>query len=207
MSITKPRGQSVTGGDEKVLSDVAAGAGLLLRNISLNAELTERANQLRASRRRLVEAHDAERHRLERNLHDGAQQQVVALKVKLGIARTLAGREGAERVAQIVESLAEDTQIAVEEMRAVAPRYLPAAARIGRSCCRAGGSCSIANVAGRRRYGGGGQARSKPGGNRLLLRSRDRQPGRGCRCETHISEPGRPSRKGCIGGSLRCLDR
>lgn len=125
VSITKPRGQSVTGGDEKVLSDVAAGAGLLLRNISLNAELAERVDQLRASRRRLVEAHDAERHRLERNLHDGAQQQVVALKVKLGIARTLAGREGAERIAQIVESLAEDTQIAVDEMRAVAHGIYP----------------------------------------------------------------------------------
>ncbi len=125
VSITKPRGQSVTSGDEKVLSDVAAGAGLLLRNISLNAELAERADQLRVSRRRLVEAHDAERHRLERNLHDGAQQQVVALKVKLGIARTLAGREGAERVAEIVESLAEETQIAVDEMRAVAHGIYP----------------------------------------------------------------------------------
>lgn len=125
VSITKQRGQSVTKADERVLSDVAAGAGLLLRNISLNTELAERADQLRASRRRLVEAHDAERHRLERDLHDGAQQQVVALKVKLGIARAIAGREGADRVAQVVETLAEDTQIAVDEMRAVAHGIYP----------------------------------------------------------------------------------
>ena len=125
VSITKPRGQTATKGDEKVLSDVAAGAGLLLRNIGLNTALVERADELRASRRRLVATHDAERHRLERDLHDGAQQQVVALKVKLGIARTLAGREGADRVSQIVESLAEDTQIAVDEMRAVAHGIYP----------------------------------------------------------------------------------
>ncbi len=125
VSITKSRGQSVTKADERVLADVAAGASLLLRNIVLNAELAARADQLRASRRRLVTAHDTERHRLERDLHDGAQQQVVALKVKLGIARTLAGREGVDRVVEIVESLAADTQVAVDEMRAVAHGIYP----------------------------------------------------------------------------------
>jgi signal transduction histidine kinase len=125
LSIIKPRGQSVTGADEKVLADVAAGSGLLLRNISLNAELTERAAQLRASRRRLVAAHDAERHRLERDLHDGAQQQVVALKVKLGIARTLAEREGAADIATLASSLAEQVQQTVDAMRAVAHGIYP----------------------------------------------------------------------------------
>jgi len=125
LSITKPRGQSVTSADERVLADVAAGSGLLLRNIGLNAELAERAEQLRVSRRRLVAAHDAERHRLERDLHDGAQQQVVALKVKLGIARTLAEREGAIKVAEIVSGLASTTQEAVDAMRAVAHGIYP----------------------------------------------------------------------------------
>ena len=108
-----------------MLADVASGSGLLLRNIGLNAELAERAEQLRASRRRLVAAQDAERHRLERDLHDGAQQQVVALKVKLGIARTLAEREGADRVAAIVTDLAGTTQEAVDAMRAVAHGIYP----------------------------------------------------------------------------------
>jgi signal transduction histidine kinase len=125
LTITKPRGQSVTGADEKVLADVAAGSGLLLRNIGLNAELEERAEQLRVSRRRLVAAQDAERHRLERDLHDGAQQQVVALKVKLGIARTLAEREGADKVVAIVTDLAATTQEAVDAMRAVAHGIYP----------------------------------------------------------------------------------
>ncbi len=125
LTITKPRGQSVTGADEKVLADVAAGSGLLLRNIGLNAELAERAEQLRGSRRRLVAAQDAERHRLERDLHDGAQQQVVALKVKLGIARTLAEREGVDKVVAIVTDLAATTQVAVDAMRAVAHGIYP----------------------------------------------------------------------------------
>jgi signal transduction histidine kinase len=125
ITITKPRGQPVTVADEKVLADVAAGSGLLLRNIGLNAELAERAEQLQLSRRRLVAAHDEERHRLERDLHDGAQQQVVALKVKLGIARTLAEREGAGNVADIVSDLATTTQEAVDAMRAVAHGIYP----------------------------------------------------------------------------------
>lgn len=125
LSVTKGRGDAVTGADRKVLDDVAAGAGALLRNIGLNAELAERAEQLRVSRRRLVAAQDAERHRLERDLHDGAQQQVVALKVKLGIARSLAEREGADQVATMVESLADTTQQAVDQMREVAHGIYP----------------------------------------------------------------------------------
>ncbi|MCJ7779743.1 MAG: histidine kinase [Acidimicrobiia bacterium] len=125
LSITKAKGDSVNDADDRLLSDVAAGAGVLLRNIGLNAELADRADQLRISRRRLVAAQDAERHRLERDLHDGAQQQVVALKVKLGIARTLAEREGAETVAAIVATLADTTQQAVDGMRAVAHGIYP----------------------------------------------------------------------------------
>ncbi len=125
LSISKGRADAVTGSDEKVLEDVAAGAGVLLRNMGLNAELAERAEQLRGSRRRLVAAQDAERRRLERDLHDGAQQQVVALKVKLGIARTLAEREGAGSVAELVASLSDTTQEAVDGMRAVAHGIYP----------------------------------------------------------------------------------
>lgn len=125
LSITKARNDPITPNDRELLSDVAAGAGLLLRNISLNRELEERAVEVRASRRRLIAAQDAERHRLERDLHDGAQQQVVALKVKLGIARTIAEREGAEEIAARVSALAEETQQAVDALRAVAHGIYP----------------------------------------------------------------------------------
>ena len=125
LSIRKNKADPVTPADQRLLEDVAAGAGLLVRNIRLNAELAARATELRSSRRRLVAAQDAERRRLERNLHDGAQQQVVALKVKLGLARTLAEREDVPQVAEAVGDLAGDAQRAVDGMRAAARGIYP----------------------------------------------------------------------------------
>lgn len=125
LSIDKQRGQPVTPADRQLLEDVAAAAGLLLRNIRLNAELADRASEIRVSRRRLVAAQDAERRRLERNLHDGAQQQVVALKVKLGLAKTMAEREEVGEIAAAVGGLADDAQRAVDGMRAAARGIYP----------------------------------------------------------------------------------
>ena len=125
LSITKPADDPVTPADRELLADVAAGAALVLRNLALNRELEERAVEVRESRRRLIAAQDAERHRLERDLHDGAQQEVVALKVKLGLAKTIAGREGAEEIATMVDTLADTTQEAVDAMRAVAHGIYP----------------------------------------------------------------------------------
>ncbi|MDH3247618.1 MAG: histidine kinase [Acidimicrobiia bacterium] len=125
LSLTKASNDPITPEDRELLSDVAAGAGLLLRNIGLNRELEQRALEVRASRRRLIAAQDAERHRLERDLHDGAQQQVVALKVKLGIAKTLAQREEADEIATRVAALADETQQAVDALRAVAHGIYP----------------------------------------------------------------------------------
>ena len=125
VSITKPRDDPPTPADRELLADVASGAGLMLRNVILNRQLEQRARDVRESRLRLISAQDAERHRLERDLHDGAQQQVVALKVKLGIAKTLAEREGAEQVAALVSGLAEETQQAVDALRAIAHGIYP----------------------------------------------------------------------------------
>ncbi len=125
LTITKPRNDPITPDDRQLLSDVAAASGPLLRNISLNSELEQRAADVRESRRRLIAARDAERHRLERDLHDGAQQQVVALKVKLGIARTIAQRENADEIVTRVTALADETQHAVDALRAVAHGIYP----------------------------------------------------------------------------------
>ena len=125
LSIRKNKADPITPADQRLLEDVAAGAGLLLRNIRLNAELAARAEELRSSRRRLIAAQDSERRRLERNLHDGAQQQVVALKVKLGLAKTLAQREGVPQVAAAVSDLTDDSQRAVDGMRAAARGIYP----------------------------------------------------------------------------------
>lgn len=125
LTIVKPHNDPVTPADRQLMSDVAAASGLLLRNVSLNAELERHATDVRVSRRRLIAAQDAERLRLERDLHDGAQQQVVALKVKLGIARTIAQREGADEIATLLRSLADETQQAVDALRAVAHGIYP----------------------------------------------------------------------------------
>ncbi|MEM7339385.1 MAG: histidine kinase [Actinomycetota bacterium] len=125
LTIIKPANDLVTPADRALLADVAAGAGLVLRNIALNRQLEQRAMEVRASRRRLITTQDAERQRLERNLHDGAQQQVVALKVKLGIAKTVAEREGADQIVGYAVSMAEETQHAVDALRAVAHGIYP----------------------------------------------------------------------------------
>ena len=71
---------------EKLIRELAGQAGLVLRNVRLIEEL-------RASRRRLVAAQDAERRRLERNIHDGAQQQLVALQVKQRLVQGMIERD------------------------------------------------------------------------------------------------------------------
>src|SRR5262249_53679088 len=72
-----------------LVDSVCAAAGLTLDNERLQAELRARLVELQASRARLVEATDNGRRRIERDLHDGAQQQLVALRISLGLARQL----------------------------------------------------------------------------------------------------------------------
>ena len=93
LSVTKRRGEALTPIEQKLVDDLAHQAGLVLKNVGLSADLRTRLDELRASRQRLVSAQDLERRRLERNLHDGAQQHLVALKVKLGLAEVLLGRD------------------------------------------------------------------------------------------------------------------
>ncbi|HEX4686099.1 MAG TPA: sensor histidine kinase [Nocardioides sp.] len=83
--------------EQRLLADLAAQAGMVLHRARLRAELARRATdltvqaeELQESRRRLVDTHDVERRRLERDIHDGAQQHLVALVVNLRLAQTLA---------------------------------------------------------------------------------------------------------------------
>jgi len=102
--------------EERLFAGLADQAGLVLRGERLRVELVHRhaelsglAAELRTSRQRLVDAQDAERRRLERDIHDGAQQHLVALAVNLRLAQTLAGRspERADRL--LVEQFAAAT--------------------------------------------------------------------------------------------------
>jgi signal transduction histidine kinase len=116
LTVTKRKGESLTPVEEKLLTDLAAQAGLVLKNVGLTAELLARLEDLRASRQRLVAAQDDERRRLERNLHDGAQQNLVALKVKLGLAEMFAETDPA-RAKQTLAELKVATDEALETLR------------------------------------------------------------------------------------------
>lgn len=125
LQVIKSRGNPITPTEQQLLADLAGSAGLVLGNQRLNAALAARAAELRASRRRLVDMQDTERRRLERNLHDGAQQQVVAMKLKLSLAEQMALKEGAEEMAQQLAGLAEEAQQAVDEIRSLARGIYP----------------------------------------------------------------------------------
>ena len=103
---------------ERLASDVAAQTALVLRNVRLIEELRE-------LRRRIVAAQDARAKALERNLHDGAQQQLVALAVKQRLAESLVDRDPAKAKAMLADIQAE-TQDALDTLRDGA-RHLPAA--------------------------------------------------------------------------------
>ena len=124
LTLTKPPSEPLTPTETKLLSDLASQVGLVLRNVRLTSELQARLEELRASRQRLVAAQDEERRRLERNLHDGAQQQLVALAVKLGMAETLA-RKDPERTAEMLLGLKADTGEALDNLRDLARGIYP----------------------------------------------------------------------------------
>jgi signal transduction histidine kinase len=77
--------------EPELVESVRATAGLVLENERLAAEVRSQLAEVRASRGRIVAAADAERRRIERDLHDGAQQRLVALSMALGLEATRAG--------------------------------------------------------------------------------------------------------------------
>ncbi|MFN8234143.1 MAG: histidine kinase [Actinomycetota bacterium] len=119
LSIVKRPGDPVTPTEEKLVRDVAAQAGLMMRNVALTEQLRDHVEQLRASRQRLVNAQDEERRKLERNLHDGAQQQLVALSVKLRLAQGLVDRDPEATKAMLGE-LQTETGQAFDDLRDLA---------------------------------------------------------------------------------------
>jgi signal transduction histidine kinase len=123
LTLEKPRNEPLTPTEDKLLQDLASQAGLVLRNVRLTAELQANVDDLRASRRRLVEAQDEERRKIERNLHDGAQQQLVALTVQLGLLERLA--DDPERVRQMATQLQGGLRDALNDLRDLARGIYP----------------------------------------------------------------------------------
>jgi signal transduction histidine kinase len=124
-------GDSFTEEDERVLTELARQAGLALYNIRLDAalqttldELRRQADELRESRSRIVATADAERRRLERDLHDGAQQHLVALAVNLRLATDIIADDPASGM-EMLDQMAEDVQAAIRELRELAHGIYP----------------------------------------------------------------------------------
>jgi signal transduction histidine kinase len=124
LSIVKRPGESLTPTEEKLVRDLAGQAGLLMRNVALTEQLMDHIEQLRASRQRLVNAQDEERRKLERNLHDGAQQQLVALSVKLRLAEVLVDRDP-EKTKSMLADLQTETGQAIDDLRDLARGIYP----------------------------------------------------------------------------------
>ncbi len=117
--------------DDRVLTGLARQVGLAFHNAQLDAalqttldELRGQAEALRESRARIVASGDAERRRVERNLHDGAQQNLVALAVHLRLARDIVTEDPAG-AAQLLDQIAEEVKRTIQELRELAHGIYP----------------------------------------------------------------------------------
>jgi signal transduction histidine kinase len=124
LTLAKRPGEALTPVDRRLAAQLAAQAGLVLHNAGLTGQLKQRLAELRASRKRIVAAADGERRRLERNIHDGAQQQLVALSVLARLAETSVDgdKEGAR--ALLVQAQTDATG-ALENLRDLARGIYP----------------------------------------------------------------------------------
>lgn len=117
LTVAVPPSDPLTPSQEKLLDDLAAQAGLVLRNVRL-------VEDLRASRQRIVVAQDERAKALERNLHDGAQQQLVALAVKVRLMEGLI-RKDPEKATAMAREVGADASDALENLRDLARGIYP----------------------------------------------------------------------------------
>jgi signal transduction histidine kinase len=116
IGITMPRGEPLQPAGRQLVADVATQAGLALANVGL-------VEDLRASRQRLVTAQDETRRQLERNLHDGAQQDLVSLVIKAGLAAEHSA--GLPEACEALHELRRDATAALENLRDLARGIYP----------------------------------------------------------------------------------
>jgi signal transduction histidine kinase len=130
--LTRPAmGQPFSEDEDTALVELARQLGLALHNVSLDSalqasldELAARNRELVASRARIVAAADESRQVIERNLHDGAQQHLVALAVKTGLIRTMMGADP-EKAELLVDELSDDIKVTLGELRELAHGIYP----------------------------------------------------------------------------------
>jgi signal transduction histidine kinase len=112
--------------DEQLVNEVTRAARLALENERLQAEVRARLVELRRSRARIVDAGDVERRRLERDLHDGAQQRLAALALSLRLLRSRLSADADPEVETELAAAEGDVQAAIEGLRELAHGIFPA---------------------------------------------------------------------------------
>ena len=125
VSVAKPRSEPPNEQDEQLATRLARGLGLLLRNARLTAELQEHLEALEASRQRIVRAQDDAWRKLQGELHDGAQRQLIEFKPLLGLARTRSAEAGAARTTTLLGQLEAEAEDAVDTLRGLAQGIYP----------------------------------------------------------------------------------
>ena len=106
-------------GDQELLTTLAGQASTAIANVRLTAELGDRLDELERSRARIVAAQDVERRRIERNIHDGVQQELVAMMMKIRLARNQVGR-GERTPNDAFDELQQDTKELLADLRELA---------------------------------------------------------------------------------------
>jgi signal transduction histidine kinase len=131
IAVHKRASEPLTPGEAELVDRLADQSGLILANAGLTADLEARLDQiaiqaaeLRASRQRIVTAQDEERRRLERNIHDGAQQHLVALAVKLRLAKTALAADPA-RGRAMLDEIGSEIDAALDTLRALSLGIYP----------------------------------------------------------------------------------
>jgi signal transduction histidine kinase len=131
LRLQERRGLPLTAVEERLFTDLASQAGLVLRLAGLRADLVNRHHELEArtvelegSRARVIEAQDAERSRLERDMHDGAQQHLVALAMNLRLAQVVVVRSP-ERGRHLLVEQADAARLAIDTLSSLSRGIYP----------------------------------------------------------------------------------
>ena len=130
--VRRPAGaRAFSDNEESSLAELARHTGLALHNVRLDGalqasleELRRRNTELQASRARIVAASDQSRRRIERDLHDGAQQHLVAMAVRIGLARSIL-EEDPTQAGPLLDELRRDVQATLDELRGLAHGIYP----------------------------------------------------------------------------------
>jgi len=124
LTVVRRSGEALSPTEERLMDGLASQAGLVLHSAGLQDELSRRMIELRQSRHRLVTAQDEARRRLERDLHDGAQQNLVSLRMKLGLAASVA-REKPGSLEPLLQEMQSELGDALDSLRNLARGVYP----------------------------------------------------------------------------------